>query len=250
MKISPLAALGCLIILASCQQATSSSSSTPSFTVVTTNTDTAPKYYSLATGKVVTDPANNTWDIAFGNGSQAIYTNSGYTATASGVTGSATSGVGGVYYAGTTAWGGVSSYSTSKFADSNGDGNADTFGTDYYTEFNTVADGSGTASFATLNVITKLEYSAGDGTHATPFVKYPSSDVTDPYSGPAYYTYDTTDQANPLKPSKEVYVVRSGDGTKYYKIQITAMGSTTDSSGFVVVERTRTVSYSRLTSGS
>lgn len=215
MKISPLplAALGCLIILAGCQQSTSSDNgpSTKSLTVTSTSTTTY-QYYSLSTGQEVTDPATKNWDVAFSSATGGVLTNSGVTATTLG-----SNGQGGVYYANTNDFNTVSSANTSGFSDP--------YATDTSVWTSTTMDGVNyTTSEIVVNKITKLEYDGGDGTNGNPFTY---SDIVAAYAGPAYYAYDDTTHV--ISASGEVYVIRRGDGTHYSKFQVTSMTGSSSS---------------------
>jgi hypothetical protein len=233
MKFTPLAALGCLIILASCQQATSSGgSSTKHFTDQSTS-GASYNYYSLSTGKAVTDPDTEAWDIAFGYDPQAVFTNSGDSATASG-------GSGGVYYSGKTDLSAVSSYDASKIG-----------GSDEWSQDRSVAqdmvygDTSSPTTYKSstlvLNTITELYYQlGGTGESGDAYTAYLGTDGTStaPWTQ-ATSAYDSFDGSTTYSVTNRVYVVKSGDGTKYYKVQITSL--TRDGS-----VRSRIVKYEKL----
>ena len=232
MKITLLgAALGCALILAGCQQPTSGSSSTPHFTDQVTSA--AYHYYNLSTGQIVSDPTTQKWDIAFGYDPQQVFTNSGASATASG-------GSGGVYYSGKTDFGSVSSFDASKIG-----------GSDVWSQDRTVqqAEVFGDISSPTtyqnvsiiLNAMTELYYSqGGSGTSGDPYTAYLGTEgtLTDAWtqSPSVYYLFDG---ATSYTLSNRVYVIKSGDGQNYYKVQIASL--TLDGSN-----RDRIVKYTKL----
>jgi hypothetical protein len=236
MKITLLGtALGCVLILAGCQQATSSSSSSSSSSHFTdqVSSTTAYNYYDLSTGKTVSDPTTQKWDIAFGYGTQQVFTNSGDSSTASG-------GSGGVYYSGKTDFSSVSSFDTSKI------GSSDVWSRDRSVTQNQVY-GSSTpyttyaSTTLVLNAMTELYYSeGGDGSSGNPYTAYlgPTGSLTDAWtqSPSIYYNFDG---ATSYTVTNRVYIVKSGDGSSYYKVQISSL--TKDGSN-----RDRIVIYSKL----
>lgn len=204
------AALGLLVLLAGCQQATNddeeeapSFGSTQALTVTAVSTTTK-TYWDLDTGTEVTDPASTVWDIAFTSGTGGVFTNSGATATAV-----ASSGTGGVYYSGSTVFGDVTTYSSSGFDAA--------WSTDEAVYVATAGQGGTTTSTVVLNKMTALDYSGGTGTEADPYTNDASAGV---YDGEAYYSYS---QATGITVSNEVYLVRSGDGSQVFKVQIAGM---------------------------
>jgi len=231
MKISFWAALGCLIALAGCQQATSSSTSnsTKSLTVTSTSTSVY-QYYDLSTGAEVADPATQSWDIAFNSTTGGVRTNSGATASAppasaTVATPSSSGGLGGVYYAGSSDFDSVTTVNSSGFGD--------VAATDASVYTSTTMDGVNyTTSQIVVNKITKLDYDGGDGTSDTP---YTYTDLATAYGGDAYYSYNDTTHA--ISASGEVYVVRHGDGTHYSKFQVTSLTGSNSS-------RVRVIKYS------
>lgn len=209
MKLHHLtpAALGLLVLLASCQQATddedsSSFGSTQALTVTATSAVT---YWDLDTGTQVTDPASTTWDIALTSATGGVFTNGGATATAA-----ASSGTGAVYYSGSTVFDEVTSYNSSSFSS--------TWSTDTTVYVATASQSGTSTSTAVLNKMTALDYSGGTGTEADPYTNDASAGV---YDGEAYYAYDSTSHA--FSASGEVYLLRSGDGSKVFKVQITSL---------------------------
>jgi len=217
------AALGLLVLLAGCQQATNddeddapSFGSTQALTVTATSAVT---YWDLDTGTQVTDPASTAWDIAFTSGTSGVYSNGGATATAL-----ASSGTGAVYYSGSTVFDDVTTYATSGF-------NA-TWSTDTAVYVATATQGGTTTSSVILNKMTALDYSGGTGTEADPYTNDASTGV---YDGEAYYNYDSTSHA--FSTSGEVYLLRSGDGSKVFKLQIASMSGSSAS-------RVRDIKYS------
>lgn len=198
--------LGTILTLASCEQATNSSSNSGSSTLttksLTVTSTSAYTYWDLSTGTEVTDPATQDWDIAFSSATQGILTNSGATATAL-----ASSGAGGVWYAGTTDFDSVTSTSGADFTEA--------FAVDTSVSVSTSNGSSTTTSTAVLNQMTKLDYVSGDGSASNPYVNDASAGV---YDGEAYYAYNQGVSA-----SGEVYIIRHGDGTTFSKLQVTSL---------------------------
>jgi hypothetical protein len=177
-------------------------------------------YYSLTTGQRVTDAAKiagKDWDIAFQR-SRMIYTNSGDTAAA-GATGSG--GLGGVWFTDKTDFDSVSDEDA---VETTGD----------YAEYapftkDVVKYTSATAS-SRFNVMTYWGFAGGAGTAADPYkTKTPTSNP--PPADFVPYTYDKknyismTSMTGPngaeFSLSKQVYIIKHGDGEHYSKIQIT-----------------------------
>jgi len=189
-------ALGLLILLAGCQQATNDEDDSPSFgstqaLTVTAVSSTTKTYWDLDTGTEVTDPASKAWDIAFTSGTGGVFTNSGATATAV-----ASSGTGAVYYSGSTVFDEVTTY--------DGSGFDAPWSTDTAVSVATAGQGGTTTSTVILNKLTALDYSGGTGTEADPYTNDASAGV---YDGPAYYSYS---QSTGITVSNEVYLLRSG----------------------------------------
>jgi len=214
--------LATILVLTGCDQATSTgstaaTSTTKSLTVTSTSAYT---YWDLSTGTEVTDPATQDWDIAFSYATQGILTNSGATATTQ-----ASSGAGGVWYAGTTDFDTVTSTSGADFTED--------FAVDTSVSVSTASQlGTSTVSTIVLNQMTKLDYTSGDGSADDPFTNDASAGV---YDGEAYYAYNQGVSA-----SGEVYIVRHGDGTSFSKLQITSL--TTSQTGSTT-SRVRVIKY-------
>jgi len=230
MKLQ-LGTLGVLTLfaLAGCQQATDSKNSafgeTKALTVTATSPSTA-KYFNLSTGQEVSgsDINSTKWDVGFSSSTQGVWTNSGATATAA-----SSGGIGGVYYSGTTTFSDVVSYSP---------GSVKTDTSYWVKTANGYANGGYTYAVpvqSVLNPVTYLVYNGGSGaTSSDPLVNN-GADAN--YAGTAYYVSHSTQQGAPTYTmGNEVYVVRSGDGTKYFKFQIVDM--TGDSTS-----RVRTIKY-------
>jgi len=216
MKITSGAALCCLLVLASCQQAVSSGDSKVKSLTVASNSS-AFRYYDLSTGTEVADPATQNWDIAFSSSTGAsgggVLTNSGLSAV-----NAASNGQGGVYYAGTLDFDAVGSVNTSGF-----DG---AFAQDVLVWITSQGQQGSTTAQGVLNAITKLDFSAGDGLAEGTAFSY--TDVAQAYAGTAYYSYNETTHA--ISASGEVYIIRHGVGTHYSKLQITSMSLDTSTS--------------------
>jgi hypothetical protein len=168
---------------------------------VTLGTGDATKYFSLSTGKEVTDTAaiaSNKWDIGFSR-TRLIYTNSGYTAE-----NLSSNGQGSVWYTDKT------DLSAVTLDDKLGDGDAAL--KDYVKDKNVWIQGMGAASQTVLNVMTYVGYT-GTGT---------GSVQTDPLSGYAYdkKQYYKSPEMGKYEATGMVYIIRHGDGTGYSKIKI------------------------------
>lgn len=214
-SLAGIGALALTLVLAGCQQATSSASSDSSVDydltfgdqqTLSLTSDSTVTYWDLDTGTEVTDATSTTWDVAFSSATQGIWTNSGATAT-----GVSSSGVGGVYYTGYTVFANVTKAATSLFTG--------TWATDTEVYVSTTTGAGTSTSTAILNKMTALDYS-GSGTEADPY-------TSGTYDGDAYYSYSSTTHA--ISASGEVYIIRSGDGTKYFKFQVAEMSGSTSS---------------------
>jgi hypothetical protein len=203
--------------------------------VVITGTET--KYFSLTTGKRVSDSERNTenWDIAFSrNGSVGglIYTNSGITASLLG-----SGGKGGVWYTDETDFDAVTSDSdkvtvTGEYA------GLDVDATKY---ISTTTDGSGDGTAYVLNVMTYLGYAgSGDGNLAS--TPYRANTLSGPPTNYLPYSYNKHQFYKMLnmmqaqyEVTEEVYIIKHGNGTDYSKIQVKDYGSTGGKATFEVV---------------
>jgi hypothetical protein len=187
------------------------------------------KYYSLATGTQVLDGNKDSqdWDIAFsrasGNmgGGTFIYTNSGVTASTLG-----SDGDGGVWYTNKQVFASVNDRdglpATGEYAG---------LAKDTIKYVASAQTGNGTA--LNLNVMTYLGYypnTSGDGNSVSePYRTNPAAgvDMTTylPYTYDKHQFYRMTDMMNSVfEATKEVYIIRHGNGTDYSKIQIEGYG--------------------------
>lgn len=228
LRILALGALT-LVALAGCQQATNTNAAaTVASFYPTSSAGSTTTYWNLSTNTQVTgdDIKSNKWDIAVSSSTQGVWTNSGATASALG-----SGGQGGVYYSGSTVYTDVKSYNSAGFTG--------TWNTDRQVYVTSTGQSGTTTSTSVLNVMTALDYSSGTGSEDEP---YSYTDLTTAYAGNAYYTYvqgsGVTVSTNP-----EVYVIRSGNGEKYFKLQITSMKLENNT-------RTRTIKCEQLTTSS
>jgi hypothetical protein len=189
---------------------------------VSVATGEGPKYYSLKTGKEVTDAvaiASKKWDIAF-EASRLIYTNSGDTAV-----GVSSGGQGGVWFTDKT-----------DFADVSAEDKVETTGdyADFTADVTKYISGMGGASASRLNVMTYVGYTSGTGTESEPYTTVPMqggppSDDYVPYLYDKKHFVSMTHMMPPVGAtyalSNQVYIIKHGDGTHYSKVQITEYAS-------------------------
>jgi hypothetical protein len=162
------------------------------------------RYYSLATGKEILNPASADWDIAF-DYNRLIYTNSGDTAVLLG-----SGGQGGVWCTGSTNFAGVDSTAGADFTIP--------FAQDTK-RFTSPAAEMGSPAENRLNVITYIGYGSGTGTIG-------SEPLTDyQYNQYQFYNADLSTMPPVYSTTKWVYIIRHGNGTDYSKVQIVTMNS-------------------------
>jgi hypothetical protein len=178
-----------------------------------------PLFFSLSTGKQVTDPTSKEWDVAFPGGRQ-IWTNSGDSAAESG-------GQGGVWYTNKTDFKAVTGKDDIvNIAD---DPNFSGFTNFDYSLFNQdtyryVVAMDANASFQLyyrrLNIMSYIGYGNEDETGAGLSESKPY-DVQYKYNKKAFYRNAGSMPPN-FQPTKQVYIIRHGDGIHYSKFQVTA----------------------------
>jgi hypothetical protein len=189
------------------------------------------KYYSLKTGKEVSDPTSTAWDIAFERGSgmgavaRTIYTNSGASAAAAG-----SSGAGGVTFGGSTNFDSV----TAITGDWRTGGEYGEFKTDVKKWVSASTDQNDGVE-RRLNVMTYLGYPVGDGasqatSYAARNIAPPFDDTTKAYDYDKKQFYTSGNMPPKYSLTNEVYIIKHGDGAGYSKIQIIEYSSTTSPS--------------------
>jgi hypothetical protein len=167
------------------------------------------RYYSLATGQGVSDPASQNWDIAF-HYDRLIYTNSGDTAAAL-----SSNGNGGVRYTNSTDFDAITSATQAVNPASEG---LEDYVTDK-TVYASPAAEMGAPAERTINVMTYIGYGSGDGSSA----EVPLTDYK--FNKKQFYNADMSDMPPVYSVTNQVYVITHGDGVSHSKVQITAMES-------------------------
>jgi hypothetical protein len=182
-------------------------------------------YYNLSTGEEVTNPGGGSWDIALESsfGAFFVLTNSGVTAAE---TEPASSGLGGVWFTDSTDFGAITS-ADQKVVPAAGSEYAP-YTADVYRYAMVMA---AEPVRQILNVSTYLGYPAegypaagtGDGSSAENCFK--RSDMRDmgsyrPYDFARKQAYDMLGMPPSYTPTKQVYIVRHGDGEHYSKVQL------------------------------
>jgi hypothetical protein len=184
-----------------------------------------PKYYSLRTGEAVQVTPDSTtstdWDIAFSR-TRLILTNSGATNS---------SGLGAVWYAGTT------DFDHASLANVGADTVLHAVDTPLYAW---TGMGAGPSATTSLNVMTFVGYAYGTGlTNTVPTLQgtppydperdgdYPANGALTSYEYNAdQYYYDTGHGSGgpSFDVTNKVYIIRHGDGSGYSKIQVVEYG--------------------------
>jgi hypothetical protein len=168
------------------------------------------RYFSLSDGKEITDPASKNWDIAF-DYNRLIYTNSGDTAAELN-----SGGLGGVWCADETNFNTISSATGADFSLP--------FAVDTKRYTNPAAE-MGSPTLNRINVITYVGYGSGTGvTQETALTDYK-------YNAQQFYVADLSEMPPVYNLTKQVYIIRHGNGTVYSKVQINYMQSITSTSG-------------------
>lgn len=180
--------------------------------VVTAVENAGPVYFSLASGEVVdaAAAASKGWDLAF-NYTRMIYTNSGDTAVLLG-----SGGQGGVWAADTT-----SMRTDLDPADAD-------FSLEYATDksrWTNPAAEMGNPTLNQLNVITYVGYGVGDGqTEETHLTDYK-------YNARQFYSADLSTMPPVYSVTRQVYLVRHGDGEHFSRFQIVALETVPSTGG-------------------
>ncbi|MDR2483767.1 MAG: HmuY family protein [Treponema sp.] len=167
---------------------------------VTVDTETGPKYFSLSSGKEITDLsviASKDWDIGFQR-TRTILTNSGDTASVLG-----SGGQGGVWYTESADF----DAAVQDDAVMTGDILDNAYNTDQLKYIYSMSR----TTLNTLNVINFAGYGSGTGTEADPFKTF-QYDKRQFYKGGGGSGYPVTNV---------VYIIKHGDGSHYSKIQVT-----------------------------
>jgi hypothetical protein len=184
-------------------------------------------YYDLSSGEEVA-PAGDNWDIALEahDGAFFVLTNSGATATE---LGTAASGAGGVWFTGSTDFGAVTTAAQRIIPEADSEYEPYTQDAKRYTIV-MAAD----PVEQTLNVITYLGYPttggyppAGDGSGLSQENCFKRTDHTAvnmavyvPYLFNKMQAYTMKGMPPNYTPTKQVYIVRHGDGLRYSKLQL------------------------------
>jgi hypothetical protein len=175
-------------------------------------------YYDLSTGEE-TSPAGDNWDLALEalDGAFSMLTNSGDTAAALDME---AGGKGGVWFTGNTDFEAVTAAAQRVLpaADSEYEPyTADTYRYTMLMAANPVKQ--------TLNVMTYAGYRAGDGLTTETRFEYNTPDMGNmgsfsPYLFNKKQAYRMVGMPPGYTPTKQVYIVRHGDGTGYSKVQL------------------------------
>jgi hypothetical protein len=182
--------------------------------VITAIDGQAPVYFSFDLGATVdaADAETTGWDLAFSY-NRLIHTNSGDTAAAL-----PSGGQGGVWAADTTD---LSANISPAAADFSGPYNTDK------SRWTNPAAEMGDATLNQLNVITYIGYGSGTGTGDSK-----DSPLTDyKYNAKQYYHANLSTMPPVYSVTRQVYIVRHGDGLHYSKMHIIALESLPSTSG-------------------
>ena len=193
------------------------------------------RYYSLSTGEEVASPAGDNWDLALEShgGAFFILTNSGITAAETAAwTGAAQSGQGGVWCAGSTDFDAVTRADQAVIPAPG----------DEYEPYTVDAERWTTAMAADpvrqfLNVMTYAGYptgsgaypKTGDGSGLSPENCFKRNDVSSGGMDASYSPYLFNKKQSyymgggmppQYSPTRQVYIVRHGNGVKYSRVQL------------------------------
>jgi hypothetical protein len=203
-------------------------------------------YYNLSSGQEVSNPSGDNWDIALESsyGAFFVLTNSGVTATE---TEAASSGLGGVWYTGSTDFGAVTRAAQAVIPAI--DSEYDPYTVDVY-RWTTVMAAEPVRQ--NLNVSSYLGYPdldlgypyTGDGTGSDAAncfrrVDIPSGMTPDysPYLFNKKQSYTMGGGMPPVyAPTNQVYIVRHGDGVRRSKVQVSEIYREAGSPSLFVVE--------------
>jgi hypothetical protein len=177
-------------------------------------------YYDLSTGEEVT-PAGNNWDLALEahDGAFFVLTNSGDTAAA---LGAKAAGQGGVWFTGTTDFDAAAT-KEDRVLNPGGDLTDTAAYTADQKRHVMVMAAEPVEQF--LNVITYAGYGTGDGLSPETRFEYNTPDMSNmagfiPYLFNKRQAYRMTGMPPNYTPTKQVYIVRHGDGEHYSKVQL------------------------------
>jgi hypothetical protein len=175
-----------------------------------------PLFFSLSTGKQVTDPKSKDWDVAF-PGYRQIWTNSGDSAAKY-----QSGGQGGVWYTDKKDFAAVTGKDD---AIMNDDDPAFQILKSFNTDKARWAIGMDTnANFVTLHKQINVMSFVGHGNENEPeagMSQDTAYDETYLYDKKQFY-YNAAGMPPIFQPTKQVYVIRHGDGVHYSKFQVTA----------------------------
>ncbi|MDR0656010.1 MAG: HmuY family protein [Treponema sp.] len=217
-RAAPLVFLGLAVLcLLSCPNDTPAGAGEPSGDVLEIGPITAvegagPVYFSLSTGRGITGESivSQEWDIAF-EYSRMIYTNSGDTAAGLG-----SGGEGGVWASGTADFNAVQSMDNADFSLP--------FAVDT-ARYTSPAAEMGAPVLNRLNVISYVGYGKGSGATA----EDPLTDYK--YNAKQYYNADLSTMPPVYSLTRQVYIIRHGNGGDYSKVQITALDTVASTKG-------------------
>jgi hypothetical protein len=191
------------------------------------------RYYSLSTGAEVSNPAGDNWDLALEShgGAFFILTNSGATAAETAAwTGAAQSGLGGVWFTGSTDFDSVSAVSQAVIPAAGSEYGPYTVDAERWT---TAMAADPVRQF--LNVTTYVGYPAGDNAYPKTgngsglsqencFKRYDVTEMNASYSPYLFNKMEAYYMGGGMPPSysptNQVYIVRHGDGVKHSKVQL------------------------------
>jgi hypothetical protein len=186
-------------------------------------------YYNLSTGEEVS--AGDNWDLALEarGGAFFVLTNSGATAAEA-----SSSGSGGVWFTGETDFGAVTTAAQRVIPAAGSEYTAYTADVYRYTMV-MAAD----PVKQILNVITYAGYPSGDGLSVETSFKYHTPGdmaVYKPYDFNKMQAYRMQGMPPAYTPTKQVYIVRHGDGEKYSKVQVSEVYLESGSPSLFVME--------------
>jgi hypothetical protein len=172
-------------------------------------------YYDLSTGREVSNPSGNTWDLALEahGGAFFVLTNSGVTAAET-----SSSGLGGVWFTNATDFDAVTTADQAVIPEAGSEYAPYTADVYRYTMV-MAAD----PVRQILNVITYAGYPSGNGLTAETCFRYNTPGdmaVYMPYNFNKKQAYSMRGMPPNYTPTKEVYIVRHVVGEKYSKVQL------------------------------
>jgi hypothetical protein len=172
-------------------------------------------YYDLSSGTEVSNPGGDNWDLALDayGGAFFVLTNSGVTAEET-----SSNGLGGVWFTDTTDFDAVTAAAQRTIPAEGSE--YEPYTADVY-RYTMVMAAEPVKQI--LNVITYAGYPSGDGLSAeTRFGYHMPGDmaVYSPYNFNKKQAYRMTGMPPNYTPTKQVYIVRHGDGVKHSKVQL------------------------------